>query len=88
MRAEAKAAGALATLDKPVGARILLDFLRSRTTGLTAQDDFSAEPAETVDPSMPPLVSTVTTSSRISSPQRGEADPQRRACEPSHSTLR
>jgi CheY-like chemotaxis protein len=49
VRAEAKAAGALATLGKPVGARILLDFLRSRTTGLTAQDDSSAQPVEVVD---------------------------------------
>ncbi len=49
VRADAKAAGALATLGKPVGARILLDFLRSRTTGLTAQDDTSAEPVQIVD---------------------------------------
>jgi CheY-like chemotaxis protein len=39
VRAEAAAAGALATLAKPVGARVLLDFLRSRTTGPAAQDD-------------------------------------------------
>ncbi len=49
VRADAKAAGALATLGKPVGARILLDFLRSRTTGLAAQDDTSAEPVQIVD---------------------------------------
>ena len=39
VRAEAAAAGVLATLAKPVEARVLLDFLRSRTTGLAAQDD-------------------------------------------------
>jgi len=38
VRAEATAAGALACLVKPVEARILLDFLRSRTTGPAAQD--------------------------------------------------
>lgn len=37
VRAEAAAAGALACLAKPVEARILLDFLRSRTTGPAAQ---------------------------------------------------
>jgi CheY-like chemotaxis protein len=37
VRAEAAAAGALACLAKPVGARLLLDFLRSRTTGPAAQ---------------------------------------------------
>jgi CheY-like chemotaxis protein len=37
VRAEAAAAGALACLVKPVEARILLDFLRSRTTGPAAQ---------------------------------------------------
>ena len=49
VRAEAAAAGALATLAKPVEARVLLDFLRSRTTGLTAQDDTSSQPVEIVD---------------------------------------
>jgi CheY-like chemotaxis protein len=44
VRAEAAAAGALATLAKPVDARVLLDFLRSRTTGPTAQDDTSSSP--------------------------------------------
>ncbi len=49
VRAEAAAAGALATLAKPVEARVLLDFLRSRTTGLAAQDDTSAaQPVEIV----------------------------------------
>jgi CheY-like chemotaxis protein len=38
VRAEAAAAGALACLSQPVDARILLDFLRRRTTGPTAQD--------------------------------------------------
>ena len=38
VRAEATAAGALATLAKPVEAGVLLDFLRSRTTGPAAQD--------------------------------------------------
>ena len=37
VRAEAAAAGALATLAKPVDATLLLDFLRSRTTGPAAQ---------------------------------------------------
>jgi CheY-like chemotaxis protein len=38
VRAEALAAGALAVLAKPLGPRLLLDFLRSRTTGPTAQE--------------------------------------------------
>jgi CheY-like chemotaxis protein len=38
VRAESVNAGAIACLAKPVDARILLDFLRSRTTGPTAQD--------------------------------------------------
>jgi DNA-binding NarL/FixJ family response regulator len=38
VRAEAAAAGALACLAKPVGPRLLLDFLRSRTTGRAAQE--------------------------------------------------
>ena len=37
VRADAISAGALACLAKPVEARILLDFLRSRTTGPAAQ---------------------------------------------------
>jgi CheY-like chemotaxis protein len=37
VRAESAAAGALACLAKPVEARVLLDFLRSRTTGPAAQ---------------------------------------------------
>jgi DNA-binding NtrC family response regulator len=39
VRAEAAAAGALATLAKPVDADVLLDFLRSRATGLAAQEE-------------------------------------------------
>jgi DNA-binding response OmpR family regulator len=39
LRAEAAAAGALACLPKPVDPRLLLSFLRSRTTGLAAQED-------------------------------------------------
>jgi CheY-like chemotaxis protein len=39
IRAEAAAVGALACLGKPVDAGILLDFLRSRTTGPAAQGD-------------------------------------------------
>ena len=38
LRAEGAAAGALACLPKPVDPRLLLSFLRSRTTGLAAQD--------------------------------------------------
>jgi DNA-binding NarL/FixJ family response regulator len=38
VRAEAAAAGALTCLAKPVGPRLLLDFLRSRTTGPAAQE--------------------------------------------------
>lgn len=38
VRAEAAAAGALACLGQPVDARTILDFLRRRTTGPTAQD--------------------------------------------------
>ena len=38
VRADAVTAGAMACLAKPVEARILLDFLRSRTTGPAAQD--------------------------------------------------
>ncbi|SNR72865.1 response regulator [Blastococcus mobilis] len=37
VRADAVTAGAMACLAKPVGARLLLDFLRSRTTGPAAQ---------------------------------------------------
>lgn len=39
VRAAATTAGAMACLAKPVGARILLDFLRSRTTGPAAQGE-------------------------------------------------
>ncbi len=39
VRADSVTAGAMACLAKPVEARILLDFLRSRTTGLAAQGD-------------------------------------------------
>ncbi len=42
VRAEAVTAGAMACLAKPVEARILLDFLRSRTTGPAAQDQPTA----------------------------------------------
>ena len=38
VRAAAAAAGAIACLRKPIDARLLLDFLRSRTTGPAAQD--------------------------------------------------
>jgi DNA-binding NarL/FixJ family response regulator len=49
VRAEAAAAGALA-LAKPLGPRVLLDFLRSRTTGPTAQDTSSpSHPTEIRD---------------------------------------
>jgi DNA-binding response OmpR family regulator len=41
LRAEVAAAGALACLTKPVDARVLLDFLRSRTTGPAAQDSLA-----------------------------------------------
>jgi CheY-like chemotaxis protein len=40
-RREAAAAGALACLAKPLGPRLLLDFLRSRTTGPTAQENLA-----------------------------------------------
>jgi CheY-like chemotaxis protein len=50
VRAEAAAAGALATLAKPVDVRVLLDFLRSRTTGPTAQENTSPTgPVEILD---------------------------------------
>jgi CheY-like chemotaxis protein len=42
VRAESVAAGAIACLAKPVEAGILLDFLRSRTTGLAAQGRLEA----------------------------------------------
>lgn len=42
LRAEAAAAGALACLPKPVDPRLLLSFLRSRTTGLAAQENDQA----------------------------------------------
>ena len=41
VRAECAAAGAIACLAKPVDARVLLDFLRSRTTGPAAQADLT-----------------------------------------------
>ncbi|MFD2093576.1 response regulator [Blastococcus deserti] len=41
IRAAAVTAGAMACLAKPVEARILLDFLRSRTTGPAAQDQLT-----------------------------------------------
>ena len=44
VRADAITAGAMACLAKPVEARILLDFLRSRTTGLAAQGNLVAVP--------------------------------------------
>lgn len=40
-RAECRTAGALACLDKPVDAGVLLDFLRGRTTGPTAQAELA-----------------------------------------------
>jgi DNA-binding response OmpR family regulator len=42
VRAASLTAGAMACLAKPVEARILLDFLRSRTTGPAAQDDLTS----------------------------------------------
>ncbi len=44
VRADSVTAGAMACLAKPVEARILLDFLRSRTTGLAAQGTLAAVP--------------------------------------------
>jgi CheY-like chemotaxis protein len=41
VRAQAVTAGAMACLAKPVEARVLLNFLRSRTTGLAAQEQLS-----------------------------------------------
>lgn len=41
VRADAATAGAMACLAKPVEARILLDFLRSRTTGSAAQAELT-----------------------------------------------
>jgi CheY-like chemotaxis protein len=53
VRAEAAAAGALACLAQPVDARILLDFLRRRTTGPAAQDqthqDLTIQDVEDLD---------------------------------------
>jgi len=43
VRADSLTAGAMACLAKPVEARILLDFLRSRTTGPTAQGTLPLE---------------------------------------------
>jgi CheY-like chemotaxis protein len=42
VRADSATAGAMACLAKPVEAGILLDFLRSRTTGLAAQGNLAA----------------------------------------------
>jgi CheY-like chemotaxis protein len=44
VRAEAVRAGAMACLAKPVDARLLLDFLRSRTTGPAAHGTLAAVP--------------------------------------------
>jgi len=44
VRADAVTAGAMACLAKPVEARILLDFLRSRTTGPAAQAELTELP--------------------------------------------
>jgi CheY-like chemotaxis protein len=49
LRAEAAAAGALACLPKPVDPRLLLSFLRSRTTGLAAQGGHMADIREIDD---------------------------------------
>ncbi len=49
LRAEAAAAGALACLPKPVDPRLLLSFLRSRTTGLAAQEGHMADIREIDD---------------------------------------
>ena len=49
LRAESAAAGALACLPKPVDPRLLLSFLRSRTTGLAAQDHNLADIREIDD---------------------------------------
>lgn len=49
VRAEAAAAGALATLATPVTARVVLDFLRGRATGpaaLPAEADADADPVD------------------------------------------
>jgi DNA-binding NarL/FixJ family response regulator len=43
VRAESAAAGAMACLAKPVDARVLLNFLRSRTTGPTAQESLPGD---------------------------------------------
>ena len=57
-RAAAASAGALVTLTKPVTARAVLDFLRSRTTGPAAQVDLPAGDAadarllDVVDPDL------------------------------------
>jgi CheY-like chemotaxis protein len=49
VRAESLTAGAMACLAKPVEARILLDFLRSRTTGLAAQGTLPLESFDELD---------------------------------------
>jgi DNA-binding NarL/FixJ family response regulator len=43
-RTEAAEAGALACLARPLGPDLLIDFLRSRTTGLTAQEQDEIHP--------------------------------------------
>jgi CheY-like chemotaxis protein len=49
VRAESLTAGAMACLAKPVEARILLDFLRSRTTGPAAQGTLPLESFDDLD---------------------------------------
>jgi CheY-like chemotaxis protein len=49
VRAESLTSGAMACLAKPVEARILLDFLRSRTTGLAAQGTLPLESFDELD---------------------------------------
>ena len=56
-RADAAAAGALVTLAKPMTARALLDFLRSRTTGPAAQADVPPADAVAEDLLDPALMS-------------------------------
>ena len=50
LRTEAAEAGALAVLAKPLGPRLLLDFLRSRTTGPTAQENNPGTPPTEIHP--------------------------------------
>jgi CheY-like chemotaxis protein len=49
VRADSLTAGAMACLAKPVEARILLDFLRSRTTGPAAQGTLPLESLDDLD---------------------------------------